>query len=431
MPNAAYHTLGCKVNQYETEQIRLGMERAGFATVPFSAPADVYIVNTCTVTAVADAKSRAAIRKARRMSPGARIVVTGCFAELEPDQIAALDSIDLIIPNADKHSIADRLALILRTQNSEFKTVRIRSRTRALVKVQDGCDHFCAYCVVPYARPVMRSRPIEVVVDELHALAEAGYKEVVLAGIRLGSYSDDGLRLPSLIEQAARIGGIERIRLSSIEPWEADDALLEAMQSPKVCRHLHIPLQSGDDGVLQSMGRPYDAAGYLRLVEKVRERVKGIGVTTDVIVGFPGETDEAFRNTQRLIESAEFSRLHVFRYSPRRRTRAAKMPGQVEPEAKKARSEELIELGRRSVRAFAKSLIGHSLDVLVEREVRSVQRLGGYADNYAEVLFPGDPACKGEIVRVRITGVDRNGRAQGNPECRMKNAEQEGREDRG
>ncbi len=313
MPTATYHTLGCKVNQYETEQIRLAMERAGFETVGFGSVADVYVINTCTVTAVADAKSRAAIRKARRMNPNARVIVTGCLAQLEPDQIAALDGIDLIVPNSRKDSIPALVAQALAAETNLKSSISdLQLRTRALVKVQDGCDHFCAYCIVPYARPGMRSRPIGEVVEELRGLAEAGYREVVLAGIRLGSYNDDSLRLPGLIGLAAEIDGIERIRLSSIEPWEVDDPLLDVMQHSKVCRHLHIPLQSGDDEILGSMRRPYDSAGFERLVEKVRGRIDGIGVTTDVIVGLPGETNAAFRNTAALVERIGFSRLHVF-----------------------------------------------------------------------------------------------------------------------
>jgi threonylcarbamoyladenosine tRNA methylthiotransferase MtaB len=417
MPTAAYHTLGCKVNQYETEQIRLAMERAGFATVSFSAPADVYIVNTCSVTAVADSKSRAAIRKVRRLNPAARIVVTGCLAQLEPDDVASLDSVDFIVPNSRKSAIPSLIGTQLDAErNLKSSIFNLQLRTRALVKVQDGCDHFCAYCIVPYARPGMSSRPVGEVLDELRSLAESGYREVVLAGIRLGSYDHEGLRLPGLIRKAVEIEGIQRIRLSSIEPWEVDDALLDAMQDPKVCRHLHIPLQSGDDSILAAMGRPYDAGYYECLVSRCRERVKGIGITTDVIVGFPGEADPAFQNTADLIQRVGFSRLHVFRYSPRKRTRAASMPGQVDAATKKQRSEHLIGLGRRSAKAFAESLVGRTVEVLVERELRTVKQLMGYADNYAEVVLPGDAGFRGRIVRVRITGVDDSGRALGNAE---------------
>lgn len=401
------------MNQYETEQVRLALEQAGFATVPFSSASDVYVINTCTVTAVADAKCRAAIRRAHRQNPNALLVVTGCFAELEPDQIAALDGVDIVVPNSEKSSISRHVMSRLGTDESNGDSHALRSRTRALVKVQDGCDHFCTYCIVPHARPVMQSRPVEEVLKELASLAENGFREVVLAGIRLGTYADRGLRLPELIRRTAEIDGIRRIRLSSIEPWEVDDALLDAMQSPKVCRHLHIPLQSGSDEILLAMGRPYNAKYYETLADKVRERVPGIGITTDVMVGFPGETEGQFRDTVRLIERVGFSRLHVFRYSPRDGTPAASMPSQVDPAAKKSRSEELVELGRRCMSDFARSLVGQSLEVLVEREIRALKRITGYADNYAEVSLPGDFSRKGDILRVRITGSDQEGKALG------------------
>ena len=293
-----------------------------------------------------------------------------------------------------------------------------RVRTRAVVKVQDGCDQFCAYCVVPYARKRKQSRPIEDVMEELGSLAEFGYKEVVLTGIRLGSYRDGNVDLPGLVRRAREVDGIARVRLSSVEPWEVDDRLLDAMEHSKVCRHLHIPLQSGDDAILRAMNRPYDVRHYRGMISRVRNRIRGIGVTTDVIVGFPGETEEAFANTREMIEEVGFSRLHVFRYSPRKLTRAAGLPNQVPPEVKQARAAELIELGKRSVRRFAESLIGETVEVLAENRLKASNALVGYADNYAEVSFPGDARLKGSMVRVRITGVDQNGRAAGLAEGR-------------
>lgn len=417
---ASYHTLGCKVNQYETERIRLSLENAGFETAVFGAPADVCVINTCSVTSTADAKSRAAIRRAVRANPNALIVITGCLSELERDRVEAIEGVGLVVPNADKASAAHRILSALggsvsarSSQGSADGAVRLRTRTRALVKVQDGCDHFCAYCVVPYARPVMYSRPVEEVLEELRGLAAEGYKEIVLAGIRLGAYRSGRRTLAGLVLAAADIEGIQRIRLSSIEPWEVGDDLIEAMSHPKVCRHLHIPLQSGDDGVLKAMGRPYDSASYLALADRVRARIDGIGITTDVIVGFPGESEKAFSNSVSLVRNVGFSRLHVFRYSARSRTRAAAMPGQVEEEAKKRRSEEMMEAGREVMRGFALSQVGRVLDVLVEREARAFKRLVGYADNYVEAVFAGSASLKGEIVRVRATGVDDENRVCG------------------
>ncbi|MCE5197706.1 MAG: tRNA (N(6)-L-threonylcarbamoyladenosine(37)-C(2))-methylthiotransferase MtaB [Armatimonadota bacterium] len=427
MLTIAYHTLGCKVNQYETEKMREALETAGFRTVPFSGCADAYIINTCSVTSVADGKSRAAIRRALRLNPDAFVVVAGCYAALEPAQVQAIEGVDLVVPHGEKELIPERIRAHFGAStptDPHPTTPKPRMRTRAVVKVQDGCDQFCAYCVIPYARTGRTSRPMASIMDELRALAGFGYREIVLAGIRLGSYDADEIRLPELISCAAEIDGIERIRLSSIEPWEVDDALLDAMSSPKVCRHLHIPLQSGDDAVLGRMGRPYRSEEYRTIISKVRDRIEGVGITTDVIVGFPGETDEEFENTCNLIRSVDFSRLHVFRYSPRPRTRAASMPDQVEAGVKKLRADKLIDLGKLATTRFASSQVGKELSVLVESEVSGQgcpetigiatnKHFTGFGDNYVEVVLPGDSSLKKNIVKVLITGVDQDGRALG------------------
>lgn len=436
MITIAYNTLGCKVNQYETEKIRQALEGAGLGTVPFSSRADVYIINTCSVTSVADGKSRAVIRKAARTNPDAFVVVCGCYAELEPGQVAEIEGVDLVVPNDEKDGLAERIAarfggtiseslrveaggkseVLRQAQDDSFlshPTIRPRTRTRAVVKVQDGCDQFCSYCVIPYARSRKVSRSIDDVMSELRVLGEFGYREIVLAGIRLGSYQHENARLPELVRRAAEVDGIERIRLSSIELWEIDDELLEVITHPKVCRHLHIPLQSGDDAVLRRMNRPYDSARYCEVIDKVRERVDGIGITTDVIVGFPGETYVEFDNTCALIERIDFSRLHVFRYSPRERTPAAEMQNQIDSEIKKQRAATLIELGKNAMRRFTLSQVGQTLDVLVETRDAASKNLTGFADNYVEVRTPGDAALKGKIIAVRITGVDQDGAAEG------------------
>lgn len=421
MIRIAYHTLGCKVNQYETEKIREALEGAGFATVPFGSPADAYVINTCSVTSVADGKSRAAVRRALRLNPEAFVVVAGCYAELEPDEIRAIEGVDLVVPNDEKDAIAERVAA--RFGNIQYSIINIQSvlprvRTRAVVKVQDGCDQFCSYCIVPHARSVKSSRPIQDVLAEIRALADFGYREIVLTGIRLGAFGarsevggrkSEGSGLAELVGAVSEVDGIERVRLSSVEPWEVDEALLEAMRSPKVCRHLHIPLQSGDDEVLRRMNRPYTAARYREIVSRVRAAIPGIGITTDVIVGFPGETDEAFANTRALIEEVGFSRLHVFRYSARKRTPAASMAGQISAEVKKRRAQNLIELGKIAMRRFAESMIGETIDVLVERRARRANHLTGFTDNYIEVSFAGDAALAGRVVAIRIVGLDQDG----------------------
>ncbi|MEN6356881.1 MAG: tRNA (N(6)-L-threonylcarbamoyladenosine(37)-C(2))-methylthiotransferase MtaB [Armatimonadota bacterium] len=425
MPTIAYHTLGCKVNQYETEKIRESMEKAGCKSVPFSSYADAYLINTCSVTAVADSKSRAAVRKALRLNPDAFIVVTGCYADIEPAQIRSFEGVGLVVAHDEKDAIAERLAAHfgisdLRHTASGMQP-RPRTRTRAVVKVQDGCDQFCAYCVIPYARAGRKSRLVPNILDELRSLADFGYQEIVLAGIRLGSYEDGDMRLPELITKAAEIDGIMRIRLSSIEPWEVSDHLLDVMNDPKVCRHLHIPLQSGDSDVLARMNRPYDAKEYDRIISRVRERIDGIGITTDVIVGFPGETDREFANTCAMIERVDFSRLHVFRYSPRPRTKAADMTGQVDAETKRVRAEKLSKLGNDAMMRFATSHIGKTLEVLVETASgkgskasgKSGVQLTGYADNYLSVVFECDLALRGSIAGIEIVGVDNDGCARG------------------
>ncbi|MDH7601462.1 MAG: tRNA (N(6)-L-threonylcarbamoyladenosine(37)-C(2))-methylthiotransferase MtaB [Armatimonadota bacterium] len=447
MLTAAYYTLGCKVNQYETEQIRTALEKAGFRTVPFTSKADVYVINTCTVTAAADAKSRAAVRKAHRINPQACVVVTGCYAETSRDAVSRIEGVGLVVGNRDKDVLADKIISYIRAREQGLgsiddalggesasdnppRAVLPRTRTRALVKVQDGCDHFCSYCIVPFARPEMHSRPIGEVLEEIRRLADYGYKEIVLTGIRLGSYRDSDQGLPDLVLQAAEISGIERIRLSSIEPWEIDEALIGVFQHPKVCRHLHIPLQSGDDEILARMNRPYRADDYLSLVNKIRDETPGIGITTDVIVGFPGETEEAFENTCEVVRRAGFSRLHVFRYSPRHLTRAAEMPNQVPEALKKERAEILSTIGLECARAFAQSWIGQTLPVLAEHRVRGSRLptadnisaktdlvlLRGFTDNYIEVTFPGELSLAGSVAGVTITGVDENGRAVGRAE---------------
>ncbi len=408
----AYHTLGCKVNQYETEKIRESLESAGFVTAPFGSAADVYVINTCSVTAVADGKSRSAVRRALKLNPEAFVVVAGCYAEIAPDEIRAIEGVDLVVPNSDKAAIAERIIsrFARNSPNAQCSMLdaqsRPRLRTRAVVKVQDGCNQFCSYCIVPHARNRMTSRSVDDVLSEIRSLAQFGYKEIVLTGIRLGSYRSDTNRLPELISAACGVDGIERVRLSSIEPWEVSDALLETMQMPKVCRHLHIPLQSGDDDTLRRMNRPYTSERYRAIISNVRASIPGIGITTDVIAGFPGESEQSFDNSRSLVEELGFSRLHVFRYSARSRTPAAQMPDQVPAEVRKARAEILAELGITAMRRFAESLEGQTLQVLVETQSKTPNHLTGFTDNYVETRLPGDATLKGQIVPVRITGVD-------------------------
>lgn len=454
MPTAAYYTLGCKVNQYETEKIREKLESLGFSTVGFASLADVYVINSCTVTGIADAKSRHAVRQAIRRNPDAFIVATGCYAELSTDRIAEITGVDLVIGNDEKESIPERVAARFAAvdgyhppqspldkggRNStplpgkgeahltpllgkeglgevDYQQ-KPRIRTRAFVKIQDGCNQFCAYCAVPYARKNVWSREIPDVLSELRTLAEFGYKEIVLTGIRLGSYMPG---LPKLITAASEIEGIERIRLSSIEVWEIDDDLLQAMTaSQKVCRHLHVPLQSGDADVLRMMKRPYTPEKYMDTVRIAKKAIPELGLTTDVIVGFPGESDESFERSYNLVEEIGFSRLHVFRYSPRPKTAAADMPDQVQESVKTQRSEKMIELGRDSMCRFARKLAGQKVSVLVQS--KRTEFLSGITDNYVEVQFAGSSKLRGNIIEVKVDSITDEGICIGSRE--MRNAE--------
>ncbi len=410
MPTAAYYTLGCKINQYETEQIRREMEKFGFTTVSFAAEADVYVINSCTVTNTADSKSRRAVRQAVKRNPDAIIVATGCYAELEPSSLAAIAGVDMIVGNTEKESISERIAARFPgVTPKECAPVLPRTRTRAIVKVQDGCSQFCAYCTVPYARSVQWSRPISEVVDELRVLVDFGYKEIVLSGIRLGSYRPG---LSQLIEASASVEGIERIRLSSLEVWEIDDRLLDTLSNTqKVCRHLHIPLQSGDLEVLQRMRRPYSPEDYRRTVEKARSAIPNLGLTTDIIVGFPGETEDHFDRTLAFVDSVQFSRIHVFRYSPRPRTAAAAFSDQVSSEEKSLRSERMIALGSQMSRSFAEKLVGNAVNVLLES--KQGEHLHGFTDNYVEVQFPGSDKLRGRIESVFVERITDSGAAFG------------------
>ncbi|MBI2844401.1 MAG: tRNA (N(6)-L-threonylcarbamoyladenosine(37)-C(2))-methylthiotransferase MtaB [Armatimonadetes bacterium] len=406
MPAAAYYTLGCKVNQYETEKIREELDRLGFSTVNFASQADVYVINSCTVTGMADAKSRRAIRQAARRNPNAFVVATGCYAELEPAQVGGIEGVDLVVGNDQKESIPERLvARFPNLRRNGGAGIRPRTRTRAIVKIQDGCNQFCAYCAVAYARSRQWSREISDVVEEISTLAGFGYREIVLTGIRLGSYA---FGLPALIRSAAEVDGIERIRLSSIEVWEVDEELLRTIaENPKACRHLHMPLQSGDDGVLKLMRRPYAPDYYARTVEKAREMIPELGLTTDVMVGFPGETDDAFQRSYEFVRDMGFSRLHVFRYSPRPGTAAASFSDRV-PEAEKSRRSELmIELGTELADRFAGRLVGQTVDVLAEP--KRGEFISGFTDNYVEVRFLGGESLRGRIVPVRVESATADG----------------------
>ncbi|MBS4022030.1 MAG: tRNA (N(6)-L-threonylcarbamoyladenosine(37)-C(2))-methylthiotransferase MtaB [Dethiobacter sp.] len=423
MKSVAFQTLGCKINQTETAALQTLFEQSGYTAVPFNAHADVYIINTCTVTHIGDRKSRQAIRRARRSNPEAVIVVTGCYAQVAPEEVLALPEVDLVVgthareklPQLVKEAKKGRLNCVAPLEDKgcfeSLPPAQSIERTRAFLKIQEGCRQFCSYCIVPYARGPLYSRSVGAVVKEVQRLAGNGFRELVLTGVHLGSYGVDLPERPDLSELISAIvpvAGIERIRLSSIEPTEITSALVDVIiENSKVCRHLHIPLQSGDDYILKRMNRKYDAGEFLHLAQWLQAKVPGIALTTDVMVGFPGESEAHFARTVEVVKRCCFSRLHVFKYSPRRGTPAAKFQGQVPSGIKEERSRLLIETGSQLAALFRSRFIGETVQVLFE-EKTGRGRLAGLTEHYIRVIAKAPTALSGSLADVRISGEEQD-----------------------
>jgi threonylcarbamoyladenosine tRNA methylthiotransferase MtaB len=404
----ALPTLGCKANRYDSDTLARALNARGYVIVPPHKPADVYIVNTCTVTGEADAKSRKTLRRALRAREDATVIVTGCYASLEPAQLAAIAGVDAVVPLDQQHTIPD-LLMRLRPPTAPACAVRGLTasieRTRSTVKVQDGCNLQCAFCAVTLARGDLRSRPLEEIITELRALVAAGIQEIVLTGIRLDAYGLEGPgpRLADLVD-ATRDLRIPRLRLSSLEPLGIDARLATALAThPTLCRHFHVCLQSGDDGVLRAMRRGYTVDRYRAIIGLLRAVMPDATFTTDVIVGFPGETDAAFANTCALVEELGFTKLHIFKFSPRPHTAAAAIPGTVPDAVKDARSDALFAIERHLFRAAAAPLLGTDVSVLVER---TGARGEGLTPGYLRVCAPFPTATAGCIVPARVTAVE-------------------------
>ena len=426
MPTVAFYTLGCKVNFYDTEAIWQLFKKEGYEQVDFEETADVYLINTCSVTNTGDKKSRQIIRRAIRRNPDAVIAVTGCYAQTAPAEVLAIPGVDLVIGTQDRDKLMDYIREIRRQRRpvnavrnimktrefEEMDVPEFADRTRAFLKIQEGCNNFCTFCIIPWARGLSRSRKPENVLRQARRLAEAGYREIVLTGIHTGGYGEDldNYRLSDLLADLEKIDGLERIRISSIEASQIDDRMLEVLGgSRKMCRHLHIPVQAGDDEILRRMRRKYTTEEYAAKIAYIRRAMPDVAITTDVIAGFPGETDAHFENGFRFIEQIGFAELHVFPYSKRSGTPAARMDGQVDEDVKRERVHRLIELSERMQAAYAARWIGREVDVIPEREAkgREGQRLlSGHSDNYLHVVFDGDPSMIGGICRVRITDAD-------------------------
>ncbi len=417
MTKVAFYTLGCKVNQYETEAMEELFVKRGYTVVSPEEEADIYVINTCTVTNLGDRKSRQFIRRAKKINENSIVAAVGCYSQIAPEEVAKIEGVDIIIGNTDKDKIVDlceeakverkKINIVKNIrQYKEFENLNIEevsSKTRAYMKIQDGCNQYCSYCIIPYARGPIRSRKLEDILSEAKRLAEAGFKEVILTGIHVASYGKDfgDLDLLDVLEEVNKIEGIERIRLSSMEPTFIDETFMKrAVNIGKLCDHFHLSLQSGSDTVLKRMNRKYTTKEYKEIVDLIRKYMPKAGITTDIIVGFPGETDEEFNETYDFVRDIGFSRIHVFKYSPRKGTPASKMDKQIHGDVKHERSESLIALGNELMDRFHSQFIGQVVDVLFEEEKKGFYE--GYTTNYIRVKAEANDDIQGKILPVKI-----------------------------
>jgi len=423
--NVAFYTLGCKVNHYETEGIWNMFKDHGYDRVNFERMADVYVINTCTVTNTGDKKSRQIIRRAVRKNPEAVVCVTGCYAQTSPGEILEIDGVDVVVGTQNRKNMISliekhketRLPIngvssIMKTRVFEEMDVpQFSDRTRASLKIQEGCNNFCTFCIIPWSRGLLRSREPENVIKQAQQLVNAGYKEIVLTGIHTAGYGEDmpdynfAMLLKDLEE---KVYGLERIRISSIEASQITDEVIERLdKSEKIVRHLHIPLQSGSDTVLARMRRKYSSDYYEEKIKKIKKALPQLAITSDIIVGFPGETEEEFMETYRFVEKIGYAELHVFPYSRRTGTPAARMDNQVDPEVKERRVQQMISLSDRLAKDYAKQFENTVLEVIPEEvSEKDPNYVEGYSDNYIKVRFAGSKDLIGSIVKVKITNAD-------------------------
>ncbi len=417
----AFTTLGCKVNMYDTEAMSELFQKKGYEIVDFDKFADIYIINTCTVTNFGDKKSRQAIRRAKKINPDAIVVATGCYAQVAPDDVKKIDGINIVTGTKNRNDIVEIVenysdkTKIINMVNNVMKKVdfenlsvnNLKGRARAYLKIQDGCDRFCSYCIIPYARGPVRSRHPDDVILEVKKLAENGYKEIVLTGIHVASYGKDlkNVSIEKILEQVHETDGIERIRLSSIEPLIVTDSFIETIKKlPKLCEHFHLSLQSGCDRTLKRMNRQYTTAEYKTAARKIQKLYPNAAITTDIIVGFPGETEEDFNKSLNFAKEIAFAKIHVFPYSPKIGTKAAEYPNQISSEIKNLRSKKLITVSNELNKKFLSNYINKEKDVLFERHIGN-NIYEGHTTNYITVHAKSEKDISNKILRVKISEI--------------------------
>lgn len=416
----AFYTLGCKVNQYETESIKNQLIKKGYEEVSFEDKADIYIVNSCTVTSVADRKTRNMLRRAKKINPDGAVIVTGCYAQTNSKELLEMEDIDYVIGNTDKSGIVNFIEdienrtmeklknhnIFLDSEYTEYEFATLREMSRAYVKIQDGCNNFCSYCKIPFARGKSRSRQKDNILKEITKLSQEGFKEIILIGINLGAYGEDlenGGNFEDLLKDILKIEGIERVRIGSVYPDKISDEFIEMFSNPKLMPHLHISLQSCDDTVLKRMRRKYGSSLIEERLTKLRKAVPNMEYTADVIVGFPGESQEMFENSYNLIDKIGFSGLHIFQYSDRENTLASTFEDKIDPKVKKERADELEKLKEIMAERERKKYLDRELKVLVEEEKDGY--LYGYSENYLRVKLKGEATSLNHIVSVKINSL--------------------------
>lgn len=420
MPRASVHTLGCRLNQAESALLSDAFRSDGYEMVPESEPADLFIINSCSVTRGAEAKCRRLVRYLLKRSPEAHVVVTGCYAELDAPALAGIDGVDMVVGTEEKHHIPALVESLDKRAVPEIVKPRISRRpftlpatgrfreTRANLKIQDGCDVFCSFCVIPFTRGRARSRRLGDCLREAENLAARGHREIVVTGVNIGTYRDGGADFTGLLSLLAAVPGVERLRIASVEPMTIEPGVIELMRrDDTICPYMHLCLQSGDDEILAAMKRPYTAAEYVDLFRRLHDTIDNIGIGTDVLVGFPGETDGSFERTYALIESLPFYHFHVFSYSEHARTRSARIADKVHPETAKERSERVRALGRAKRHAFHRAQIGRTLSVLFETQDVDGCWIG-HAPNYTRVAVTSGDDLANRIVDVEIAGASVN-----------------------